>query len=107
MPTIKGQTSPPISTREWVSIREASLLGYGSQTTTLCKRIADGALTGSKVGRVTKVRRADLDSLVTPVHPPDRDFEDVEGAVERIVASAPPLYDAQVGRLSSLLGGVA
>lgn len=106
MPTIKGQTSSPFSTREWVSIREASLLGYGSQTT-LRKRIADGVLTDSKIGRVTKVRRADLDSLVTPVYPPDRVFEDVESAVERIVASAPPLSDAQVRRLSSLFGGVA
>lgn len=106
MPSIKGQTSPPFSTREWVSIREASHLGYGSQTT-LRKRIEDGVLPHSKVGRVTKVRRADLDSLVTPVHPPDRVFEDVESAVERIVASAPPLSDAQVGRLSSLFGGVA
>lgn len=106
MPTTTGQTFPPFSTREWVSIREASLLGYGSQTT-LRKRIADGVLTDSKVGRVTKVRRADLESLVTPVHPPDRVFEEVERAVERIVAAAPPLSDAQVRRLSSLFGGAA
>ena len=83
MPTIKGQTSPPFSTCEWVSIREASLLGYGSQTT-LRKRIADGVLAGSKIGRVTKVRRADLDFPVTPVHPSDRDVEDIESAVDRM-----------------------
>lgn len=52
-----------------------------------------------------KVLRADLDALATPVR--QSSFEDVESAVERIVASAPPLSDSQVRRLASLFGGAA
>ena len=55
-------------------------------------------------GRV-KVLRADLDALAVPKQPVS--FETVEAAVERIVASAPPLTDAQCRRLAALFGGGA
>lgn len=48
---------------------------------------------------------ADLEAQLVPITPAGRSFEDVEAAVERIVASAPPLTDEQCRRLAALFGG--
>ncbi|MDH3040469.1 hypothetical protein QEN40_05695 [Gordonia alkanivorans] len=55
-----------------------------------------------KIGGRVKVLRADLDALAVPKRA--NTFEDIESAIRRVVATAPPLTDAQVRHLSSLLG---
>ncbi|EHK85782.1 helix-turn-helix domain-containing protein [Rhodococcus pyridinivorans] len=100
-----GYSPPPSSDlTHYVSLTEAVQLGYGAYQT-LRSWISDGTLPAVKIGSRVKVLRADLDSLATPVR--QSSFEDVESAVERIVASAPPLSDSQVRRLASLFGGTA
>lgn len=64
-------------------------------------------LAAAKIGNLIKVRREDLSALVVPIEPAEPAFADVEAAVERIVASAPPLTDEQCRRLASLFGGAS
>lgn len=100
-----GYSPPPSSDlTHYVSLTEAVQLGYGAYQT-LRSWIADGTLPAVKIGARVKVLRADLEALAVPTGPTR--FEDVEAAVERIVATAPPLTDAQVRRLASLLGGAS
>ncbi len=90
----------PQSTREhYLNLNEAVALGYGAYQT-LRKYISDGRLPAVKIGGRVKVLRADLDALAIPK---EASPADVENAIERLVASAPPLTDAQVRRLSDLL----
>ncbi len=56
-----------------------------------------------KVASRVKVLRADLEALAVAVRPAT--FEEIEAAAERLAASAPPLNDAQVRRLSTIFGG--
>lgn len=100
-----GYTPPPSSDlSHYVNLNEAVHLGYGAYQT-LRKYIADGKLPAVKIGGRVKVLRADLDGLAVPKRAVS--FENIESAVKRIVASAPPLSDDQVHRLSSLFGGAA
>ncbi|OBA59004.1 helix-turn-helix domain-containing protein [Gordonia sp. 852002-10350_SCH5691597] len=97
-----GYTPPPASDQShYLNLTEAVALGYGAYQT-LRKYIADGNLPAVKIGGRVKVLRADLDALAVPKRATT--FEDVESAIQRVVATAPPLTDAQVRRLSSLLG---
>lgn len=100
-----GYSPPPTSDlSHYLNLSEAVELGYGSYQT-LRRYIADGQLPAVKIGGRVKVLRADLDALAVPKQPVS--FETVEAAVERIVASAPPLTDAQCRRLAALFGGGA
>ena len=96
----------PLPEREWLTLTEVVELGYGSHWT-LRQRIKRGELAASRIGSLIKVHRDDLAALVVPIEPTEQTFEDVEAAVERIVASAPPLTDPQVRRLAALFGGGA
>lgn len=91
--------------REWLSLKEAVALGYGGYST-LRERIARRELQAYRIGGLVKVRREDLDALLLPARG-EPTFEDVETAVQRIVAAAPPLTDAQCRRLAALFGGGA
>ena len=88
----------------FLTLRQAAAEGYAAYST-LRKYIADGRLPAVKVGSRVKVLRTDLDALAVSVRPAT--FEEVEAAVERLAASAPPLSDAQARRLSTILGGAA
>lgn len=99
MPTL-GSPSPD----QLVDLTDAAAEGWAGYST-LRRWITEGILPAVKVGARIKVRRADLEALAVPVR--EQTFEDVEAAVERIVASAPPLTDPQVRRLAALFGGGA
>jgi len=103
MPTLQGHiVHASTCEQEWYTLREAAQVGFGGYST-LRKYIAEGDLVAYKIGGLIKVHRSDLDALPVPVK--DRKFEDIEAAIERIVATAPPLTDDQCRRLASLLGG--
>ena len=100
-----GYSPPPSSDlTHYITLQEAVSLGYGAYQT-LRKWIADGRLPAVKIGSRIKVLRTDLDALAVAVRPAT--FEDVEAAAERLAASAPPLSDAQVRRLSTIFGGAS
>lgn len=98
-----GYTTPPKSDlSHYVNLTEAVKLGYGAYQT-LRRYITQGKLPAVKIGGRVKVLRADLDALAVPK--PTSSFESIESAVERVVASSPPLSDEQIRRLRTLLGG--
>ncbi|KKO82777.1 excisionase [Corynebacterium xerosis] len=88
----------------FLTLRQAAAEGYAAYST-LRKYIADGRLPAVKVGSRVKVLRSDLDALAVPKRQPT--FEELEAAAERLVASAPPLSDAQLRRLRAIFGGAA
>lgn len=88
----------------YLTLQQAAAEGYAAYST-LRKYITDGRLPAVKVGSRVKVLRADLEALAVAVRPAT--FEEIEAAAERLAASAPPLNDAQVRRLSTIFGGVA
>lgn len=95
-----GYTPPPKSDQShYVTLTEAVKLGYGGYQT-LRKRIDDGELPAVKIGARVKVLRSDLDALAVPKRPAQ--VEDVEAAVARIAATAPPLSDSQIRVLSGV-----
>lgn len=88
----------------YLTLQQAAAEGYAAYST-LRKYITDGRLPAVKVGSRVKVLRADLEALAVAVRPAT--FEEIEAAAERLAASAPPLNDAQVRRLSTIFGDVA
>ncbi|MDN6137043.1 helix-turn-helix domain-containing protein [Corynebacterium sp.] len=88
----------------YLTLQQAAAEGYAAYST-LRKYITDGRLPAVKVGPRVKVLRADLEALAVAVRPAT--FEEIEAAAERLAASAPPLNDAQVRRLSTIFGGAA
>lgn len=88
----------------YLTLQQAAAEGYAAYST-LRKYITDGRLPAVKVGSRAKVLRADLEALAVAVRPAT--FEEIEAAAERLAASAPPLNDAQVRRLSTIFGGAA
>lgn len=88
-----------MATPNLLTLQDAVAEGYGGYST-LRKYIATGQLAASKVGARIKVQRADLDALLEPATPP-RTVEDVESAIARIVATAPPLSDEQISILGA------
>lgn len=88
----------------YLTLQQAAAEGYAAYST-LRKYITDGRLPAVKVGSRVKVLRADLEALAVSVRPAT--FEEIEAAAERLAASAPPLNDAQVRRLSTIFGGAA
>lgn len=85
-----------------LSLQQAVDEGYAAYST-LRKYISQGTLAATKVGTRLKVRREDLDALRMPARAST--FADVETAVKRVVATAPPLTDEQTRQLASLFGG--
>lgn len=88
----------------YLTLQQAAAEGYAAYST-LRKYITDGRLPAVKVGSRVKVLRADLEALAVALWPAT--FEEIEAAAERLAASAPPLNDAQVRRLSTIFGGAA
>ena len=82
-----------------VTLQEAVEEGYGAYST-LRMWIAQGKLPAYKTGSRIKVRREDLDALLTPVGP-DR----IDVAIDELVSAAPTLSSEQRSRLASLVGG--
>ena len=86
----------------YLTLQQAAAEGIAAYST-LRAYIADGRLDAVRVGGRIKVRREDLDALVTPVQRgPARE---VSAAVKRVVDSAPPLTIEQRERLAVILGG--
>lgn len=84
----------------WLWLAEAVEEHYGGYSS-LCRYIHEGRLaTAEKVGKRWRVRKYDLDGLIV-TRAVDPSCEDVEAAVARVVASAPPLSDAQIRTLAS------
>lgn len=105
----KPQAPPvlrPLPQRDWVYLQEAEAAGFGSYSH-LRHKIRSGQLPAHKFGGRVVVLLADLEAQLVPIPQPELSFEDVEAAVERIVANAPPLTDDQVRRLASLFGGAS
>lgn len=95
-----GTAYPPASSRKhYLTLQEAVAEGYGAYST-LRSWIAQGKLPAYKTGTRIKVLCTDLDALVRPA---GGDPFDV--AIERLVATAPPLTPEQTRRLRDLLGG--
>lgn len=83
------------------SLQFAADNGYGAYST-LRARIASGELPARRVGRLLKVRQSDLDTLSTPTS--STFSREIDEAIDMVVAAAPPLSDAQRGKLADLLG---
>lgn len=97
-------SSTPLVQPIYLTLQQAAAEGYAAYST-LRKYITDGRLPAVKVGSRVKVLRADLEALAVAVRPAT--FEEIEAAAERLAASAPPLNDAQVRRLSTIFGGAS
>lgn len=110
--------NPTKSLPQLLTFREATRYGYGSYST-LCKLIEKGELPSVSIGGRVKIRLDDLVDLATP-RPPLRDEtaeaiplptqaqqETTEQAIQRILASAPPLSPQQRERLALLVGGAS
>ena len=83
----------------YLTLQEAVAAGYGAYST-LRSWIAQGKLPAYKTGSRVKVLRADLDALVIPVG-----GDPVDAAIDKLVATAPPLTPEQTRRLRDLFGG--
>ncbi|RAV34765.1 helix-turn-helix domain-containing protein [Corynebacterium heidelbergense] len=94
MPSYRRESAAP-----YLSLHEASELGYGGYST-LRKYISDGRLPHHRLGRRIRVRRGDLDALLTSA-----DCDPVDAAIDRLLAAAPPLTAEQTRRLRDLLEG--
>ncbi|MBV7293210.1 helix-turn-helix domain-containing protein [Corynebacterium sp. TAE3-ERU16] len=88
----------------FLTLQQAAAEGYSAYST-LRKYIADGRLPAVKVGSRVKVLRTDLDALAVTVK--RATFDEIEAAAERLAASAPPLSDVQVRRLSTIFGSAS
>lgn len=88
----------------YLTLQQAVAEGYAAYST-LRGYIADSRLPADRIGRRIKIRREDLDALATPAR--QAPVRDVVSAVERIVASAPPLTPEQRERLAVILGGTS
>ena len=82
-----------------LTLQEAVAEGYGAYST-LRMWIAQGKLPAYKAGSRIKVRREDLDALLTPVGP-----DPIDVAIDELVSAAPTLSSEQRSRLASLVGG--
>lgn len=69
-------------------LQDAVAEGFGGYST-LRKYISEGYLRASKIGGRIKIERADLEALKRPTGRQPT-FEDIESAVSRIAAAAPP-----------------
>lgn len=93
-------TYSPASARDhYLTLREAVELGYGAYST-LRSWIAQGRLPAVKTGGRVKILRADLDALARPIGPDPAPNDDLDAAIERLVAQAPALSPARFASCS-------
>lgn len=88
----------------YLNIHEAVALGYGAEST-LRRWIRLGRLPAVKIGGRVKIRPADLEALARPVVC-DSAHDDLDAAIDRLVAEAPALSASQIRELQSVLTGV-
>lgn len=86
----------------FMTLQEAAASGIAAYST-LRSYVADGRLPAVRIAGKIRVRPEDLAVLATPIN--TRSFEDVEAGVAHLLEAAPPLSNAQVRRLVSLVGG--
>lgn len=84
-----------------LTLRDAVDLGYGGYST-LRKHIAEGRLPARRQGNRWRVHKEDLDALLV-----DGSTDQIDAAVQRLVASSPSLSPGQTRQLRDLLGGAA
>lgn len=84
------------------SLQFAADNGYGAYST-LQARVASGKLPARRVGRLLKVRQSDLDALSIAAN--STFTREIDEAIDKVVAAAPPLSDTQREKLAGLLGG--
>lgn len=99
-------TPPAASGTHYVTLQEATRLGYGAYST-LRLWIRQGRLPAVKTGGRVKILRSDLDLFTRPVGTDSEQSDDVDQAIARIVDEAPALSPAQLDRLRGILGGAA
>lgn len=97
-------TVTPIDQTRYLTLREATRLGYGSDTT-LRRRIKQGTLPAVKIGSRLRVLRRDLDALARPVQQAEHSCNDDLARIRTLVDQAPPLTDEQRAELAVVLGG--
>jgi len=96
--------TPETTLESLLSLEEAtrvSKLAYS----TLRKKISSGELKAERIGRRVFVRREDLEALAEPVTGRPTTEAVIETAIDRLVAAAPRLTNAQRQRLAPLMAG--
>ena len=89
---------------ELLTLKQASALGYGGYST-LRGYVASGKLPAERIGRLVKVRPADLDALGVPTSTTTAPADSLDAAIELLVQNAPSLSRDRRNRLASALGG--
>lgn len=97
-------TVTPNDQTPYLTLREATRLGYGSDTT-LRRRIKQGTLPAVRIGSRLRVLRHDLDALAHPVQPAAHSCDEDLKWIQKLVEQAPPLTDKQRAELAVVLGG--
>ncbi|WP_426716783.1 excisionase family DNA-binding protein [Corynebacterium auriscanis] len=108
MPSYTPTTHP---CQPYLSLREASELGYGGNST-LRKKIATGQLPAIRVGRQYRVLQSDLEALAEPVSPgPGNILESIPDHIRDwardVASSAPPLTASQAAAVTRIIQGGA
>ena len=101
MPASSTLTNP-----EHLTLSEAANRGFGGYST-LRKKVASGELPAERIGRRYVIRQSDLEALLVPAVGRPSESTSINAAIDRIVAAAPRLSNAQRDRLASVLGGGA
>jgi excisionase family DNA binding protein len=97
---------PPGTPDEVVDRREAAKLLKCSNWQ-IFQLTNDGRLPSFRVGRLVRIRRADIEEFMAAGGCGTKDAPDaVDAWVERTLATAPPLTDEQRTKLAELLGPV-
>jgi len=89
---------------ELLTLKQASALGYGGYST-LRGYVASGKLPAERIGRLVKVRPADLDALGVPTSTAPTD--PIDAAIEVLVQHAPQIGQDRRARLAQVLGGAS
>jgi excisionase family DNA binding protein len=100
----KAQLSP-VDDLQLISVPQATRR-YGVHRDTILKRIADGTLTGYRVGpKLIRIDPLEADRvLLHRLKPGPKDAATkIEDYVRQVVATAPPLTPAQADRIAALL----
>lgn len=94
-------------TQRYLSLREASDLGFGG-VSTFRKKIAAGELPAVRVGRQYRVLQSDLEVLAEPVSSKTSAIPDpIREWAREVAASAPPLTASQAAEVARIIRGGA